>query len=199
MQYHPEPKHKANRRKIVIVYMQRAEFFFWWLARKFTPVDRARGADVPWRGSGCGLGAEHDVVAERVEAADEALGGAVFVDAVEVVGTEVSEGDGALQYVEGSDQDLVRDGHGRLLRPHARPQPVELVAQVAALGPGAADCGGDQGGLEVRVALAGAAPLLLARALVVGRAEAGPGGQRLDLRLLRRVQQALLAWLAPAW
>jgi hypothetical protein len=28
--------------------------------------------------------------------------------------TEVGEGNGALQHVEGSDQDLVRDGHGRL-------------------------------------------------------------------------------------
>src|SRR5215207_9286830 len=64
------------------------------LARKFTLVGRARGADVAWRGSGCGLGLEHDVVAERVETADEALGGAVLVDAVEVIGTEVGEGDG---------------------------------------------------------------------------------------------------------
>ncbi len=61
-------------------------------------------------GSVCGLGAEHDDVAERVEAADQPLGGAVLVDTVEVIGTEVSEGDGALQHVEGGDQDLVRDG-----------------------------------------------------------------------------------------
>src|SRR5918993_3955501 len=88
------------------------------------------------RGSGCGLGPEHDVVAEGVEAADQALGGAVLVDAVEVVGAEVGEGDGAPQHVEGGDQDLVRDGDGRLLGPHARPQSVELVAQVAAPGPG---------------------------------------------------------------
>ncbi len=46
-----------------------------------------------------GLGAEHDGVAERVEAADQPLGGAVLVDTVEVIGTEVSEGDGALQHV----------------------------------------------------------------------------------------------------
>src|SRR5215218_11224370 len=146
---------------------------------KIHAVGRARGAAVAWRSSGCGLGSEHDVVAEGVEAADQALGGAVLVDAVDVIGTEVGEGDGALQHVEGSDQDLVRDGHGRLLGTHARPQPVELVAQVAALGPGAAYRGGDQGGLEVWVALAGAAPLLLARALVVGRADPGPGGQAL--------------------
>ncbi len=72
-------------------------------------------------GSVCGLGAEHDGVAERVEAADQALGGAVLVDAVEVIGAEVGEGDGALQHAEGGDEDLVRDGHGGLFRAHARP------------------------------------------------------------------------------
>ncbi len=35
-----------------------------------------------------GLGAEHDGVAERVEAADQALDRAMLVDAVEVVGAE---------------------------------------------------------------------------------------------------------------
>jgi len=127
-----------------------------------------------------GLGAEHDGVAERVEAADQPLGGAVLVDAVEAVGAEVGEGDGALQHVEGSDQDLVRDSHGGLLCAHARPQPVELVAQVCALGSRAAYRGGDQGGLEVWIALAGAATLLLAGAFVVGRAQAGPGGKTLS-------------------
>ena len=120
-------------------------------------------------GSGGGFGAEHDGVAERVEAADQALGGAVLVDAVEVVGAEVGDGDGALQHVESGDQDLVRDGHGGLLCVHARPPPVELVAQGGALGSRAAYRGGDQGGLEVGVALAGAATLLLAGAFVVGR------------------------------
>jgi len=71
-------------------------------------------------GSVCRLGAEHDRIAERVEAADQALGGAMLVDAVEVIGAEVGEGDGALQHVEGGDQDLVRDGDGRPLRAHAR-------------------------------------------------------------------------------
>jgi hypothetical protein len=53
------------------------------------------------------------------------------VDVVEVVGAEVGEGDGAPRHVEGGDQDLVRDGHGRLLGAQARPQPVVLVAQVS--------------------------------------------------------------------
>lgn len=70
-------------------------------------------------GSVCGLGAQHDRVAQRIEAADQALGGAMLVDAVEVVGTEI--GEGALQHVEDGDQDLVRDRDGRLLCAHARP------------------------------------------------------------------------------
>ncbi len=73
----------------------------------------------------------------------------MLVDAVEVIGAEVGEGHGALQHVEGGDQDLVRDGDGRFLCAHARPQPMELVAQVGALGSRTAYRGGDQGGLQV--------------------------------------------------
>ncbi len=60
-----------------------------------------------WRRSARRLGSEHDVVAERVEAADEALGRAVLVQAVEVIGPELGEGRGPLQHVEYRDQDLV--------------------------------------------------------------------------------------------
>jgi len=45
-------------------------------------------------------------VAERVEAADQALGRAMLVQAIEVIGPKVSEGDGLLQHVEYRDQDL---------------------------------------------------------------------------------------------
>ena len=55
-----------------------------------------------------GFGAEHDSVAGRVEAADQALGGAMLGDAVEVVGAEVGKSDGTLQHAEGDDQP----GHG---------------------------------------------------------------------------------------
>ncbi len=57
---------------------------------------------------------------------------------------------------------------------------MELVAQVGALGSRAAHRGGDQGGLEAWVALAGAATLLLAGAFVVGRAQPRPGGETLS-------------------
>ena len=63
----------------------------------------------PWAG--------HDLVAELDEAADPALGGTVLVEAVEVVGPEVGEGDGPPQHVEHRDQDPVSDRHGRLLGP----------------------------------------------------------------------------------
>jgi hypothetical protein len=48
---------------------------------------------------------------ERIEAANEALGGAVLVQAVEVIGPELGEGHGSLQHIEHRDQDLVGDGH----------------------------------------------------------------------------------------
>jgi len=51
-------------------------------------------------GSVCGLEVEYDGVAECVEAADQALVGAILIDAVEMIGTEVGEGDGALEHVE---------------------------------------------------------------------------------------------------
>jgi hypothetical protein len=82
---------------------------------KIPTVGQARGDGVVWwRGSSCRFGPEHDIVTERIETADKAPGSAVLVDAIEVIGTEVSEGSGALQHVEGRDQDLVGDGHGRL-------------------------------------------------------------------------------------
>jgi len=100
-------------------------------------------------GSGCRLEVDHDGVAERIEAADQAPGGAMLVDAFEVISAEVGEGDDALQHVEGGHQDLVRYGDGRSLRAHARPHPAELAEQVCAFGSRAAYRGGDQGGLEV--------------------------------------------------
>jgi hypothetical protein len=48
----------------------------------------------------CRPGSQHDLVTEGAEAADETLGGTVFVDAVEVVAPEVGEIDPALQHVE---------------------------------------------------------------------------------------------------
>jgi hypothetical protein len=84
---------------------------------------------------GRGFGPEHDLVAQRIEAANEALGGAVLVDAVEVIAAEIGEGDRSLQHVEHREEDLVGDRHRRLLRAHPRAQPVELAAQIAAPGP----------------------------------------------------------------
>ena len=70
------------------------------------------------------LGTERSGVAERVEAVDQALGGAVLVDAVEVVGAEVSEDGSALQQGKSGDQHLVCEGHGARFRAHAHPHAV---------------------------------------------------------------------------
>src|SRR4051812_25304938 len=134
--------------------------------KKADPKIRAGGAlaelDVLMRRSGRGsghLGAEQDLVAEVIQTTDEALGGAVLVEAIEVVGSEIGEGSTALQHVEDGDQDLVADGHGRLLRSRTCPEPVKLVAQIAACFSGPAHRGGDQRRRMVRVeSLHSAAP-----------------------------------------
>ena len=113
----------------------------------------------------CGsLRSKHDLVAEKAEASDETLGCTVLVEAVEVIVAQIGEGDAALEHVEDRDQDLVGDGHGRLLRAHPGLQAMELVAQIGALGLGRRDCGCDQDGLQEGITLAGATPLSLPRA-----------------------------------
>ena len=91
--------------------------------------------------------------------------------------SEFLEGNGFGEHVEHGDQDLVRDGHGGPLGAPARLQPVVLVLVVAALRPGGADRGLNEGRLEVDVALAGGRALLLSGALVIAGADPGPGGQ----------------------
>lgn len=61
-----------------------------------------------WAGSGVlmchgSFGAERSGVAEHVEAADQALVGAVLVNAVEVAGAEVGKRSSALQHGESGD------------------------------------------------------------------------------------------------
>jgi hypothetical protein len=52
----------------------------------------------------------------------------MLVDTVEVVSSETGEDDATPQQVEDRHQDLVGDGHSRLLCRHPRLEPVELVA-----------------------------------------------------------------------
>jgi hypothetical protein len=64
-----------------------------WPARKLDRVvPELSGARSRRRSSRGHLGAEHDVLAQRVEASDQALASAVLADVVEVVGAEVGQG-----------------------------------------------------------------------------------------------------------
>jgi len=60
-----------------------------------------------WLRLACGFRLKHDVVAERVEAADQSSGRAVLVDVVEVVAAEIGEDDAALEHMDDGNQDLV--------------------------------------------------------------------------------------------
>lgn len=86
------------------------------LAREFTQVGRILRADVPWRAqfAGLGWGTTAQPSAWRRRAGRLAV--RCFY-AVEVLGSEVSKSDDALQHAEGGDQDLVRGGHGGLFWP----------------------------------------------------------------------------------
>ena len=127
----------------------------------------------------CCFGSKHDVVSKPVEALDQALGRTMLVQAVKVIATKINEGDAALEHVKDRNQDLVGDGHSRLLRAHPSFQAIKLVAQVGTFRLRGRDRGGDQRGLEESIALAGAAPLLLASAHMVGRANPRPRGEAL--------------------
>src|SRR5271165_450548 len=57
---------------------------------------------------------------------------------------------------------------------------VELVLEIAALGSCRGNCGADQDGAEVDVALPGPAALLPSRTLMIAGTDAGPGRQVTD-------------------
>src|SRR5687768_15576171 len=98
----------------------------------------------------CGdLWAEENVVSEVVEAPDQVGRGARPCLLIKERLSEFLEGNGLGEHVKHRHQDLVRDGHGGPLRASACLQPVVLVFVVAALGPGGADRGLNEGRLEV--------------------------------------------------
>src|SRR5262245_64255394 len=96
--------------------------------------------------------------------------------AIGVVGTGVLVGDLACQKVVRRHEEGMRHGHDRFLVP---PVPDPAIAGGEGAG-GGTDAGGegglDQGGAEPAIAMASPAGAMLARALVVAGAEAGPAG-----------------------
>src|SRR3954462_536499 len=116
-------------------------------------------------------------VAEVGEAADEPPGLDLLGAAVEVVGAEVRVDGAVLQHVVGRGQDRGRHRARRLPRPAAAAHAVVLGLQVARLlaagRPGALD----EGGPQPRRALAQPGGPALAGALVVPRAQPGPGDE----------------------
>src|SRR3712207_6163544 len=96
---------------------------------------------------------------------------------VEVVGAEVAPEGAVAQHVPEGGEHGGGDGADGLLGATALPQPLELRPEIAVLlaagGPGALD----EGGLQPGRALAQPRGAALARALVVARAQAGPGDQ----------------------
>ena len=116
-------------------------------------------------------------VADLLKPADEAVGGLAGVGAVEVCGAQIVPFGAVAQHVPDGGEH--RGGHGDdgLLGAAACTQAVELRLQVAAFdldgGPG----GLHEGGLEPLAAAAQPGAAALAGALVVARAQAGPGQQ----------------------
>ena len=75
------------------------------------------------------------VVAERLKPVNEASHDARTVSTIQPSGTEVFVRRVALEDVEDRDDELVRDGHDRLVVAPSRLQAVELVLEVGALCP----------------------------------------------------------------
>src|SRR5208283_3579981 len=130
----------------------------------------------------CGLGLwfEGDVVAEALDTSFEVGDGSGLGDLVEVGFSEFAVGQALGKHVIGSHEDLVSDGGSRAHGAAARLEAVELVLEVAALGPRGGNGGADEHGAQMDIALAGAPALLLAGALMVAGTHAGPCGEMVD-------------------
>src|SRR5690242_21637856 len=118
-----------------------------------------------------------DVEPEFTKLAGEARGEAGAVASLEVVGAEVLVGDAAAEHPVDGGQDRGRDGHDGLAWPAPRPEAPEERPQVGVLRPGGAPGDLHQQRLQPRVARAEPGRAALARALVVARAQAGPGDE----------------------
>ena len=129
---------------------------------------------------GLNRGFECDAIAEACEAAFEVGDGSGVADLVEIRFAELAIGQVLGEHVIGGDEDFVSDGKRRAQGAAAGLEAVELVLEIAALGSPRGNCGADQDGAEVDIALSGAAALLPAGALVAAGTDAGPGAQVID-------------------
>ena len=120
------------------------------------------------------------MIAEAFEAAFEVSDGSGPSDLIEIGFAEVSIGQVLGEHVIGGDEDFVGDGERGAQCAATGLEAVELVLEIAALGSGRGDGGADQDGAQMDIALPGPAALVLAGALVIAGADAGPGGQMVD-------------------
>src|SRR5688500_18037314 len=97
---------------------------------------------------------EGDLVAEGLEAADQAVLEGLLVPPIEVVAAQVAIGGGVLQQVIGDDQDAVADRQSCLLLAAAARQPMILRAEVSVARAAGGLGGLDQGLPQSAVALA---------------------------------------------
>src|SRR6266851_6834114 len=125
----------------------------------------------------CGDSPDFHGVSKVTESAEKTLGVALLGPLIEVGGAEVLVLGTVFEHVVGGGEDGCGHGADRLLGAAPGAQAVELGVEVAVLlfraGPGALH----QQGLEPGSALAHAVGSALASALVVARAQAGPGDE----------------------
>ena len=128
---------------------------------------------------------ERHLITKLFEAADGAALDALMVTLVKVVFTQVSIGLLARKQVVSNDQNRVPNRHQRPFRASPSGNPVILCLQIRMLAARGTMRGFGQGGAQPTAPLAGLARLAFARAFIVARTHAGPGGQ--VFRALKRL------------
>src|SRR5207247_1354294 len=141
----------------------------------------------------CGALRQGHGVAEGGEALGMVAGEAVRVQPLEVVAAEFAIRLAVPQDVVGDDEDAVGDGNDGLLVAAALDEPAVLGGEVGRAFTGSGAGAVAQGLAQGAVGEAGAAAGPLARALMVDRADAGPG-ERIARRRGPRACGAGAAW-----
>src|ERR1035441_1711427 len=144
---------------------------------RVTTNARSLGSEWTLGSGGLGQRFEGDVVAERLQAGDEAFGESFGVAALVVVAAEFAVGFAGGEHVPVGDEHRVLDGAECAAVPDAWFEALVLGLEVAVLGSG----GGQRGFLErdpeELAAFASASGVAFAGGLVVAGAACGPGGE----------------------